>query len=186
MGAINHTPNLVASTRRIGDRSSPDTSMEIARGGDNPHQMYADCRAPGGRTSLPRRRPRPRRLGPAPLHRDGLVDLDGPAAGQHWAALCLRRRITQRVGRHDRVAARAGLAPVGDTARTYRRRVTERVPHVGDRVAECAEPCPPGLHRLLLRRWRLCHLTADVDIHELRHRILLAPRRPAPATGIWT
>src|ERR1019366_3636582 len=33
--------------------------------------------------------------------------------------------------------------------------------------------------------WRLCHLTADVDIHELRHRILLelAGRRLRPEYG---
>ncbi len=80
---------------------------------------------------------------PEPLHRDGLVDLDGPSAGQYRAARCLRRRITQRAGRHDRVTARARRAAVGDTARTDRRGAAERVPHVGNRVAECGEPCPP-------------------------------------------
>ena len=60
--------------------------------GDNPHEMYPDCRAPGSRTSFARGNARPSgsgqpaaraspRPGPVPLHRDGLVDLDGPAAG---------------------------------------------------------------------------------------------------------
>ena len=61
------------------------------------------CPAPATRAS-----PRPE---PVPLHLDGLVDLDGPAAGQHRATLRFCRRITQRAGRHDRVAARARLAP---------------------------------------------------------------------------
>ena len=36
-----------------------------ATAGDNPHEMYPDRRAPGSRTSLPRKNAPPRRLGPA-------------------------------------------------------------------------------------------------------------------------
>ena len=106
---------------------------------------------------------------PDRLHRDGLVDLDGPARLEGRAAGDLGRGVCERIGRDDRVPAHVRRAAVGGAAGTNRRRRAEWIAHVGDRRAELAEPGTPGLHRLLLRLGRLLHLHPTVEVHELGH-----------------